>query len=364
MGIRQLKISGVRNLHSASFSPSPQINLFYGANGSGKTSVLEAIHLLALARSFRSSRIQPVIQQQQEQCVVFAELENLESGGIHRLGVSRNRQAELQIRLDGQAVKSAAELAAILPVQLINPDSFSLLEGAPKVRRQFLDWGVFHVEQSFMPTWQALQHSLRQRNSLLRHATIDPISQQSWDRALSQAGEQVDQLRQAYIQQLKPVFEEVLAQLIDLKGLTLSYYRGWDRERTLAEVLHSNWERDRQLGYTQAGPQRADLRIKIGTTNSVDILSRGQQKLVVCALRIAQGYLLTQLKQTNCVYLVDDLPSELDQQHRQALCQLLENLNCQVFITSIDKDLMIQDWSASTTVKMFHVEHGQITPSE
>lgn len=364
MGIRQLQINGVRNLHPVTLNLSPQINVFYGENGSGKTSVLEAIHLLALTRSFRSNRIQPVIQQQQEQCLVFAELHDVSLDTVHRLGMSRNRQAELQLRLDGQSIKSAAELAAVLPVQVINPDSFSLLEGAPKVRRQFLDWGVFHVEHSFMPAWQRLQHSLRQRNSLLRHATIDPISQQSWDRELSLASAQIDQLRQAYIHQLKPVFEEVLGKLITLEGLSLSYYRGWDRERELSEVLLSNYERDRQLGYTQAGPQRADLRIRIGTTNSVDVLSRGQQKLVVCALRIAQGYLLSRLRQHNCIYLVDDLPSELDQQHRKALCQLLENLNCQVFITSIDKDLMIHDWSEATSVKMFHVEHGQITPSE
>ncbi len=362
MSLSRITVTAVRNLHSVTFSPSSRINILYGANGSGKTSLLEAIHLLGLARSFRSNKPLSIIHYEQPACSVFGRVLRLD--GLHsNLGISRNRQGELQIRIDGQNARSTAQLAEVLPLQVINPDSFRLLEGAPKIRRQFLDWGVFHVEQRFMPAWQRLQKALRQRNSWLRHGTLDSVSQAAWDRELCLASDELDGYRRIYIQALKPVFERILSALVEFDGLTLSYYRGWDKDKPLTNVLATSLSRDQQLGYTQAGPQRADLRLRFGAHNAAEILSRGQQKLVICALRIAQGYLLNQAKHGQCIYLVDDLPSELDEQHRQALCRLLEDLQCQVFITCVDREYLKNGWRTDTPVAMFHVEHGVITAS-
>ena len=360
MSLSRIVVTAVRNLQAVTLTPSPRINILHGANGSGKTSLLEAVHLLGMARYFRSALLLPVIQHEQAVCTVFGQVE-LAEGGHSSLGVSRDRHSEFIIRIDGQNARSAAQLAEILPLQLINPDSFRLLEGAPKIRRQFLDWGVFHVEPRFLTTWQRLQKALKQRNSWLRHGTLDVASQAAWDRELHLASNDIDEFRRAYIKALKPVFEHTLSELVELDGLSLSYYRGWDKDRELSDVLAASLQRDQQMGHTQAGPQRADLRLKMGANNAADILSRGQQKLVVCALKIAQGHLVSQAKRGRCIYLVDDLPSELDGQHRAALCRLLEELNCQVFITCVDQELLREGWQAQTPVALFHVEHGRIT---
>lgn len=364
MPLKRLTVTGVRNLQPVTLHPSPRINLIYGSNGSGKTSLLEAIHLLGLARSFRSTRLQPVIQHGGESCTVFAEVTQT-SGVTTSIGITRSKQADYQIRIDGQTVRSIAQLAETLPLQLINPDSFRLLEGAPKQRRQYLDWGVFHVEHQFLVMWQRLQKSLKQRNSLLRRGRIQRSMLAPWEAELVSAAEQIDKYRQAYLQQLKPVFEDILSRLIPLDDLTLSYYRGWDKEKPLSQVLDEQFERDSVLGYTQAGPQRADLRLRCRSQNAVDILSRGQQKLVVCALKIAQGYLLKEHGvQQDCIFLVDDLPSELDEQHRKALCVLLEDLECQVFISCVDIEQMRDCWKNDTPLSMFHVEHGHIVQTD
>ena len=145
MSLSRISVTGIRNLQPVTLNPSPRVNILYGDNGSGKTSLLEAIHLLGMARSFRSTRLTPVISHDQSNCTVFGLVEMV-NGQSSALGISRDRNGEARIRINGQSVRSATELAEALPLQLINPDSFRLLEGAPKLRRQFLDWGVFHVE--------------------------------------------------------------------------------------------------------------------------------------------------------------------------------------------------------------------------
>lgn len=358
MSLTRVSVTAVRNLHPVTLS-LPRINILYGDNGSGKTSVLEAIHLLGLARSFRSARLQPVIQYEEAACTVFGQV-MLANGIASNLGISRERQGEFTIRIDGQNARSAAQLAETLPPQLINPDSFRLLEGAPKIRRQFLDWGVFHVEPRFLPVWQRLRRRCASRTPGSGMVNWTPRRKRPGTE-LSLASDEIDAYRRSYIQALKPVFEETLAELVSLDDLTLSYYRGWDKDRDLLEVLASSLLRDQQMGHTQAGPQRADLRIRLAGHNAAEILSRGQQKLVVCALRIAQGHLINRAKRGQCVYLVDDLPSELDEQHRMALCRLLEDLGCQVFITCVDPQLLKDGWRTDTPVSMFHVEHGKVS---
>ncbi|WP_419832457.1 DNA replication/repair protein RecF [Endozoicomonas atrinae] len=359
--IQQLSITDIRNLSSVSIKPSLSVNVLYGLNGSGKTSVLEAIHILGVARSFRTSRIKPVINRDAEVCTVFGRL-GVTSGSIP-VGVSRNlRDETLQIRVSGENLKSTSELARLLPLQVINPDTFRLLEGSPKLRRNFIDWGVFHVKHhDFFPLWKRMQKALKQRNSLLRHGRINGSELASWNVEFEKAANAIDVLRSDYIQRLTPVFNEVLSELTDLENLTLQYYRGWDKERSLNEVLGSGLARDAQSGYTHSGPQRADLRIRVGKVSAVDILSRGQMKLVVCALKLAQGFLYKELSGKQCVFLVDDLPSELDIPHRLALCQLFQKMNCQTFITCVEKEALEDCWLPETEVKMFHVKHGQIT---
>ena len=123
-------------------------------------------------------------------------------------------------------------------------------------------------------------------------------------------------------------------------------------------------QRDIQTGYTHSGPQRADLRVKLGKVNAVDILSRGQLKLVVCALKLAQGFLYSEITGKNCIFLVDDLPSELDSPHRRALCRLFQEMGCQTFITCVEHTALENCWLPEAEVKVFHVKQGQIELDE
>lgn len=224
---------------------------------------------------------------------------------------------------------------------------------------------MFHVKHhEFLPLWKRTQKVLKQRNSLLRHGKITGSSCSSqlsvWDVELVKAAEAVDQLRQQYFDRLTPVFQDVLSQLTSLADIKVGYYRGWDRERPLAEVLKENTVRDFQTGYTQSGPQRADIRVRLEGSNAVDILSRGQLKLVVCALKLAQGYLFSKMTGSQCVFLVDDLPSELDVPHRKAMCRILQNMQSQVFITCAEPGALVDCWEPEINLKVFHVKQGSV----
>lgn len=358
MALERLQFQNLRNLATVDMAPGKGVNLVSGANGSGKSSLLEGIHVLGLARSFRTHKLKHAIAHDTAGMTLFGRL----AGDPPRpLGVRRDQAADgLEMRLDGEKVERVAQLAQALPLQLINPDAFRLLEGSPSARREFLDWGVFHVKHDFFDVWRRVRRALKHRNALLRHGKMDVQALNVWDREFAHWSERLDALRMEYMQALAPLFQATLAELIDLPELTLRYQRGWDAKRPLGDVLAAGRDSDSHMGFTQTGPQRADLRIRMGRRPAVEVLSRGQQKLVVSALKLAQGRLLEEMNGRTCVYLIDDLPAELDGEHRRLFCQLLAGLECQVFVTCVEPETLDRVWLPNTDVRMFHVEHGRL----
>lgn len=359
MPLVRLDISHVRNLSSVRFEPSPQVNVIVGKNGSGKTSILEAIHLLSFGRSFRSHKHKTYIQHENDHCLVFAQLEQSQGRPIP-VGLQRHKDGQIDVRIQGQRAQSVVELAERLPVQLINPDTFQLLEGSPSVRRQFIDWGAFHFDKDFIQAWRGWQKALKQRNTLLRRGKMSNSLLAAFDQELIRLGEQVNESRKAYVERLTPHFEKVLSLLTNALSVSLHFSQGWDANKSLQMAVDAGRERDIELGYTHTGPQRADLRVKTPTGDAQDTLSRGQLKLVVSALKIAQGQLLIEMGRP-LVFLVDDLPAELDANHRQKLCQLLESLNSQIFITSVEPDTTDFTWADTTDVRQFSMNNGEMS---
>lgn len=362
MPIDLLSFQGLRNLQPVELRPSHGINLLVGDNGSGKTSLLEGVYILGMGRSFRTRHLRHAIHHDAAQFTLHGRLlGEPPSEPPVPIGVRRHRDAsELEMRLANDRVERLARLVEALPLQLINPDAFRLLEGSPSGRREFLDWGVFHVKHDFLSVWRSFRRALKHRNALLRHDRIQDASLDAWEQELVHWGESLDALRSEWMKSFQPVFMETLSGLIDLSGLELRYTRGWDRKRDLADVLRQSRITDRQMGFTQQGPQRADIGIRYCKRPAVEVLSRGQQKLVVSALKLAQGRLLEQTTGRSCLYLIDDLPAELDAEHRRVFCQWLERMRCQAFITSVDPGALSSGWGTDTAVSMFHVKHGEI----
>lgn len=352
--LSRLLIQGLRNLAPLDLSiPAHTPILISGDNGAGKTAILEAIHLLATGRSFRESRLQRCQQWQATNTTIFAELHHHES--THQLGWQRQKQTTT-LRLDGETAATQASLAWHLPVQVFSPESQDLLTHGPQERRRFIDWGAFYLQDHFLHAWRAYQHALQQRNHALRQQL--PEQQVSiWEAPLWQAAQQVDAARQTYCQQLAAIAPQLAGELSEsLNQLTLSYHPGWDNTLTLPEIWQQQRAQDRQLGYTQAGPHRADLKLRLQDRDAIAICSRGQQKLLALALLLAQTRLFTLVKQASPVLLLDDLPAELDAQHRQRVLTYLPTLKAQCFFTTTHADLL----NLTPPICHWHLHQGQL----
>jgi DNA replication and repair protein RecF len=364
--LTQLKINNIRNLESVELQHLQQINVFYGNNGSGKTSLLESIHMLGMARSFRGKSVKSLISHGSDHCTVFGHVAG-KSGNVVSgipVGIHRAAAGEVLIKIAGKPVRTVSSLVEQLPLQVINADSFELLTGSPNARRRYLDWGVFHVEHQFFSQWQVFQRCIKQRNKLLRHDKISDEELAVWSRNLAESGSAINQFRKAYFTRLAPRFADLVTSLTPaLEGLELRFRQGWDKSLSYEEALAASKGADVEQGYTHLGPQRADIRVMINGHLASETLSRGQQKLVVCALKLAQGQLLSELGRVHCTYLVDDLPSELDEVHGRLVCQQLAAMGSQVFITCVGPEDIRALWPAGGELTMFHVEHGTVEPA-
>lgn len=356
--LKRLVISGIRNINEAEIFPSTGFNLIFGNNGSGKTSLLESIYLLSHGRSFRTHYQKPLLSEGMQEAAVYGETISGQA-----IGVSRSTNGPAQVKINGSKPAHLAELARELPLQLINTDAFKILEGSPKDRRGFLDWGVFHVKHQFLDAWRMGKRALNNRNALLKQGAkdseIDP-----WTHEFVRHAEEIHKYRQEYIGLLAQTLESSMAgALLDEaigRQVSLGYSCGWDEERGLEQQLKSNIGRERRYGHTLYGPHRADLSFNAMGKSCVDILSRGQAKLLITALKISQSQLLLNTTGKHSLFLIDDLPAELDKSNQNIVCKCLAGLGPQIFLTAIEKSALVDPPETERESKLFHVKHGKI----
>jgi len=356
--LTRLEVSTLRNLREIKLDLSQQLNVIHGLNGSGKTSILESVNLLATGKSFRSALVDPLVMEGESSATVFAQ-----TADNNTIGLNRPRKQKHQLRLNGVNQSNWDDVARELPVQVLDAGAFQLLEGGPKARRRFMDWGVFHVEPGFVGQWRRVRKCLAQRNRLLKFSRVPEEEVAAWDRELCDAAEHVHRFRSAYLNQLLPLFRETYSDVFrqPSEKLSISYQCGWDQDAKLSEQLLRNRVTDAKYGSTQLGPHRADIAIKIGNRKALEILSRGQQKLLICALKFTQGKLLADAVRRQCTYLVDDLPAELDTNNRRVVIEYLAASGSQVFLTSVDSTALDLGPAGTPEVAKFHVERGIIT---
>jgi DNA replication and repair protein RecF len=348
MPLLELRIQNLRCVESAALEFSPELNLIAGANGAGKTSILEAIFLLGRGRSFRTRSTEKLIRHGQQSLTVFGRTDGALGNAA---GVEVTREGT-RARINGKDADSLLALSGVLPVQSIDPEINKLIDQGPERRRRWLDWLVFHVEPTFVHHWGRYQRALKQRNAALK---IPGGDTSTWDAPLVEHGLALTEARHQALEQLGPYLDQLFARFSGL-DVSTSFHAGWGQDHSLADSLRLNADRDRERGTTTSGPHRADVVLRFKNRSARETLSRGQQKLTAVAMIVAQMKLLKAVRGTQIVLLLDDPAAELDAKNLALLFDELSALECQMIATSLAPEIaLFQAPKAS-----FHVEQGRV----
>lgn len=356
MHLMHLHIRGFRNLIDTELRPVNGVNLISGENASGKTSLLESIYYLSHVRSFRSQQVTDLINSKTDYLELSARIAT--GQGEMPVGIRRSKN-KLDVRMNHETVRRVVDITTQFPVLAIHPDSYKLIAGSPSQRRQYLDWGVFHVEQGFFDGWKRYKRALLQRNAALKSKQDDAYCSM-WNTELHDTATRIDTLRKTYLSNLKPYMTALIEEFFPAQKVEVEYKRGWKEESDLSELLIDELKKDRFKGFTQYGPHRADLVLQVNGQSAQNGISRGQQKLLIALLRIAQAKQFTESTGRLCALLYDDLAAELDGQHREKVLNVLTDMRVQLFLTVIEPAQI--DTSRWQHRKTFHMEHGRVNP--
>jgi len=351
MSISQLSLTNFRGLKSTTLNFHPQINLITGDNGSGKTSLLESINVIAQACSFQTHRLKNCISHSDEQLLLFAKFSS------YKVGLSKS-SAKLEIKINGESVKKRSDLVLKTPATIINAASFDLLSGPPSLRRSFIDWCLFHVEHEYVTHYGHYKHALKQRNAILKSRTnLNMIDY--WDNYLVTPSIAIHELRLKYSTLISSMLNNELVNLLADVKLKFEYEQGWPLSETLNQSLINSKQRDIKTGFTNVGIHRDNISLTTNGKPIGQVLSRGQLKRVCVALQIILLTIVKKETNKSIILLVDDISSELDKNSQTLVFNHLIELGVQLFITNIEK--VIPQPLKNKEFKMFHVEHGIIT---
>ena len=355
MSLSRLEVAQFRNLEPAAIDLSEQVTGLFGDNGSGKTSLLEAVYCLGTGRSFRVGQPNSMIQHGMESLLVRGRLSSGEW-----LVVERGRAQAIRAKINHDVVTQTSALAEALPVEVMDPTTIELLLGEPERRRRLINWGLFHVKPAFRLAWQQASRALKQRNACLRAPGLG--SAREWLEVYARYGEVIHELREQHIQNLARSFTEWLRLFDWTTEVTLDYRKGWAAGNTLREALIESEESDKERGFTQRGVHRADLVVKVGQHPASMVSSRGEVKMLAWLLKLAQLGLLPDEVQRQTILLLDDFSSELDEKNGRRLAETLVNLPFQLILTGASLEAANTHWGAHLA-RVFHVKQGIIGES-
>ncbi len=368
MSVARLTTYNFRNLAAVAIDLHPKLNFFVGDNGSGKSSLLEAVFFLGHGKSFRTSKVEHLASYETDNFVV-----SVKDVNDLQLGLSKHLQTGATlIKINGERHARLSELAKNIAVQIVTPESFKLFFGGPKERRRFIELGMFHVKYDSSKQWREFNRVLKQRNACIRH-NLDKATFDYWTALFCQLSEDVAEVRSEYITNLiaeLPFWLELLLPSIADK-VTVQYLQGWPQKKNLHEALSDSHEREQAFGYSIYGAHKFDVKFLIAKQALESQLSRGQQKLFLLALTFAQAKLIARVNRVKPILLIDDIGAELDVNSRESLSTALSILDCQVIITAIEEgvlqpfiniDSVTDKESSKNKYHMFHVKHGGILP--
>jgi DNA replication and repair protein RecF len=347
--IKKLEINQFRNIENQFIEPSNSVNLVIGKNAHGKTNLLEAIYYIGHNRSFKSTKIGDVVGHKHKSIQLSANVDN------KTIKLQKSTKKTL-ISIDRQKIISTSEITKLLPTQIITPDRGFIVNGSPKNKRSYLDWGVFHVKPELLAVYKSYNKALKNINILLSKNKTSEID--SWFFELSGTAKKINENRVMYIDALRRTTnnQNSLVRPNNNKGFEYSLSTGWPKEvdslnqSSICEYLNKHLNNFIKTKFLNFGPHKASIKFSLNKTNE-SLLSRGEQKQYSIIFWLTQVEMLTN-KGIRPIILVDDISSELDKAKIEFLFSCLEKLNVQVFVTDIGNNLRPVIYSKQAVYKI------------
>ena len=326
MSLKKIHLNNFRSFNNFN-SELKSKNLIIGKNGAGKSSFLEAIFFVLTKKSFRTSSLNSLINFDSDNFAVSANWND------SKIALSKKNNQSVKIHTD-----NLEELKPSLSL-VLNNFSLNLLEAPKENRRLFVDYILFHVEQDYKSLHLNFKKSLAQRNRALKKGSNSELK--SWTKVFVEVSTKITDIKLNLISSFVenfPLFLKSLSLPENLKDkfkfLSISFDKGW--KKNLIEELRACYVVDRKRGFTSIGPQTSDLSIKINEQESGNVLSRGEQKLLILLIYLFFIDMQSNISSNTPIFLIDDLPSELDSRNLDIALNLIQDARCQIFITSLE----------------------------
>lgn len=343
MHLHSIKLTHFKNYAQRALDLSPRLNCFVGLNGTGKTNLLDAVHVLCLTRSHRNLPDKNLIQHGESFFRVEGVFEH--DGERSQVVVKFAGNQRKEIERNGSPYSRLADYVGRFPVVMIAPDDIALVQDGSEERRRFLDATLSQISSEYLQNLLTYNALLKQRNALLKifaeQRRFDPALLEAIDRQMPGPAAVLSAKRREFIQTFEPVFQEIYAAIAgDGEQVAVALEPGSD-SADFATVLAANTERDRILERTSAGPHRDDLDLSLHGHPVKKYASQGQLKSFLLALRLAQYEVLRREKGVSPLLLLDDIFDKLDEQRVRQLIALLIRRNFgQIFITDTQRSRM------------------------
>lgn len=364
MWLESITVHNCRIIKKTQLTLSPTLNVIVGDNGSGKSSLLEALGILSRGRSYRTSRISEVINYDADSILCSSQLNHTAHKKTLSLGIEKTRKQTI-IRINQQNIKSQATLSKSLPITIIHPDSVELITGGPSIRRAFIDWIAFYQNSAFYQLWKQYKHTLKQRNACL-HNPSQRYALPYWTEQLISMQSPLHALRLNALKALNHNIDQYREGLWKGASLKLELSTGFPKDVdisdniALQDIFDTRLDNDIKSGKTFYGIHRSDLKILINGTIAAQTVSRGQLKILSILLLISQSASASTNNQEKGIIAIDDLTAELDGTNRQCLLDLLIKTKQQLIITTTPQSMESMNLD-SVEKNMFHVKHGELS---
>ncbi len=345
--VKKLSIENIRSHEKFEVKLSPTVTLIVGNNGSGKTSILEAIYIALQGTSFKGGD-NDILRYESPWWRIEIELDTFIKQTItFNPDLVANRK---KITI-GDKVMYRLPTKYKMPLVLFEPDDLRLLHGSPTRRRQFIDRFISQLDPLYLNAIHKYERALKQRNNLLKKQNSSRDELFVWDIALSEYGTYIIEKRIAFIEQINSNLDEQYNLIAMSQNIASVHYSNTyigDIKQKLLNDLHGHIEKDKILGFTSTGPHRHDVVFRFNNVSALDVASRGEVRTIVLAIKFIEMTIIEQITNVKPIILLDDVFSELDASRRKAITEHLRAY--QTIITTTDADVVKKGFSKTSNI--------------